>query len=161
MVIVVRTVGAVRSGAISLGPRRSTRRFIPALLRAGELTLPLSYAFEPGTPDDGVAVHVPLAVLNRLRSDGFDRLVPGLREELVTALVRSLPKDLRRAFLPVADAARSRLGKTPAAGRGPPLQSISVACGVSTALHRGRRGPPGPRGVQRVRAPSPRIPSPP
>ena len=54
-------------------------------------------------PDDGVTVHVPLAVLDQLRADGFDWLVPALREELVTALLRGLPKELRRALVPIGD----------------------------------------------------------
>jgi ATP-dependent helicase HrpA len=75
----------------------------PALWRQGELDLPLSYRFEPGADDDGVTVHVPLKALAQLRPDGFDWLVPGLRTELVTALVRALPKDLRRPLVPVPD----------------------------------------------------------
>ncbi|CAN5205134.1 ATP-dependent RNA helicase HrpA [soil metagenome] len=67
------------------------------------LMLPLSYAFEPGSTVDGVTVHVPLAVVNKLSGDEFSWHVPGLREELVTALMRSLPKDLRRGLGPIAD----------------------------------------------------------
>jgi len=69
----------------------------------GALRLRLSYQFEPGADADGVTAHIPLAVLNQVRSDGFDWQVPGLREELVTALIRSLPKHLRRNFVPVPD----------------------------------------------------------
>jgi len=75
----------------------------PGLWEQGSLALGLSYLYEPGSPDDGVAVHVPVAVLNQLRPDGFEWLVPGLRVELVTALVRSLPKDLRRGLGPVPE----------------------------------------------------------
>ncbi len=75
----------------------------PAVWDQGALVLPLSYLYEPGSPDDGVAVHVPVGVLNQLRPDGFEWLVPGLRQELVTALVRGLPKDLRRPLVPVPD----------------------------------------------------------
>jgi ATP-dependent helicase HrpA len=75
----------------------------PPVWRQGDLELPLSYAFEPGTPDDGAAVHVRLGDLPRVVDRGLDRSVPGLREELVTALVRTLPKDLRRSFVPVGD----------------------------------------------------------
>ncbi|HEX6755305.1 MAG TPA: ATP-dependent RNA helicase HrpA [Mycobacteriales bacterium] len=89
--------------------------------RQGELTFPVAYRFEPGAPDDGVTVEVPLATLNRVRPDGFDWQVPALREELVTALVRSLPKPLRRALGPAPDAARAALarlvpGEEPLAG---------------------------------------------
>ncbi|HXS45416.1 MAG TPA: ATP-dependent RNA helicase HrpA, partial [Solirubrobacteraceae bacterium] len=73
----------------------------PDAWRRGDLELPLSYRFEPGAEDDGVTVHVPLRALGRLRAEGFEWLVPALRAELVTALVRSLPKDVRRGLVPV------------------------------------------------------------
>jgi ATP-dependent helicase HrpA len=75
----------------------------PRTWRQGDLTLALSYQFEPGLADDGVTVHVPLPLLNQVRADGFDWQVPGLREELVTEVIRSLPKEIRRAFVPVPD----------------------------------------------------------
>ncbi|HEY6532807.1 MAG TPA: ATP-dependent RNA helicase HrpA [Acidimicrobiales bacterium] len=75
----------------------------PARWQQGPLALGLSYLYEPGSPDDGVAVHVPVGVLNQLRPDGFEWLVPGLRAELITALVRALPKELRRPLVPVPD----------------------------------------------------------
>jgi ATP-dependent helicase HrpA len=81
----------------------------PDTWRAGDLTLPLSYRFEPGATDDGVTVHVPIDVLARLGGDEFAWQVPALREELVTALIRSLPKDLRRNFVPAPDTARAVL----------------------------------------------------
>jgi ATP-dependent helicase HrpA len=77
--------------------------------QAGDLSLPLSYRFEPGAADDGVTVHVPVAVLARLGGAEFGWQVPALREELVTALIRSLPKDLRRNFVPAPDTARAVL----------------------------------------------------
>jgi ATP-dependent helicase HrpA len=73
------------------------------------LALPLRYRFEPGAPDDGVTVEIPLPVLGRVRPDGFAWQVPGLREELVVALIRGLPKTLRREFVPVPDFARAAL----------------------------------------------------
>ena len=75
----------------------------------GELSLRLEYTFEPGMPDDGVTVSVPLPVLPRLAPDGFDWLVPGLREELVTALMRGLPKAIRKQLVPAPDHARAVL----------------------------------------------------
>ena len=79
----------------------------PDTWRAGDLALPLSYRYEPGAADDGVTVHVPVGVLARLGGDGFAWQVPALREELVTALIKSLPKDLRRNFVPAPDTARA------------------------------------------------------
>jgi ATP-dependent helicase HrpA len=77
----------------------------PGAWRQGDLVLPLTYAFEPGAEHDGVTVHVPLAVLAQLRATGFDWLVPAFREELVTALLRGLPKELRRPLVPVPETA--------------------------------------------------------
>ncbi|WP_104157426.1 ATP-dependent RNA helicase HrpA, partial [Mycobacterium avium] len=82
----------------------------PDSWRAGDVTLPLTYRFQPGAADDGVTVHVPIDVLARLGGDEFAWQVPALREELVTALIRSLPKDLRRNFVPAPDTARAVLG---------------------------------------------------
>ncbi|HET7476042.1 MAG TPA: ATP-dependent RNA helicase HrpA [Dermatophilaceae bacterium] len=81
------------------------------------LQLPVSYQFEPGSAADGVTVHVPVAVLNRLQDKGFDWQVPGLRQELAVALVRSLPKAIRVRLVPIPDQARAALAATgPAAG---------------------------------------------
>ncbi len=78
----------------------------PAVWKQGGLELPLTYRFEPGAADDGITVHVPLAALGELRDVGFDWLVPALREELVTTLIRGLPKDKRRPLAPVPEVAR-------------------------------------------------------
>jgi ATP-dependent helicase HrpA len=81
----------------------------PAEWHAGDASLPMTYRFDPGAADDGVTVHVPLDVLSRLGGAEFSWQVPALREELVTALIRSLPKDLRRHFVPAPDTAREVL----------------------------------------------------
>jgi ATP-dependent helicase HrpA len=76
--------------------------------------LPLSYEFAPGESADGVTADVPLTLLNQVNGDELGWQVPGLREELVTELIRSLPKQLRTAFVPVPDTARAvaaRLGQ--------------------------------------------------
>jgi ATP-dependent helicase HrpA len=83
----------------------------PETWRQGDLRLSLSYVFEPGSEDDGVTVHVPVALLNQVSARGFDWQVPGLREELATALIRSLPKQLRRSFIPAPDRARAALAR--------------------------------------------------
>ncbi|OBK92315.1 ATP-dependent RNA helicase HrpA [Mycobacterium asiaticum] len=83
----------------------------PDAWRTGDAALPLTYRFEPGAADDGVTVHVPIDVLARLGGDEFAWQVPALREELVTALIRSLPKDLRRNFVPAPDTARAVLAR--------------------------------------------------
>jgi len=78
----------------------------PLVWPQGELELALSYQFEPGTAADGVTVHVPLEVLPRVRADGFDWLVPGLRSELLVATIRALPKPVRVQLVPAPDVAR-------------------------------------------------------
>jgi ATP-dependent helicase HrpA len=79
--------------------------------------LRVTYQFEPGAEADGVTVHIPLPALEHVRHERFDWQVPGLREELVTALIRSLPKALRRSFVPIPDHARAALaGISPADG---------------------------------------------
>jgi ATP-dependent helicase HrpA len=82
--------------------------------RADEVPLPLTYQFDPGTAADGVTVRIPLPALPSLTADPFTWQVPGLREELVTALLRGLPKAVRVNFVPVPDTARAvleRLGE--------------------------------------------------
>ena len=75
----------------------------PDTWRQGDLILPLSYRFDPGGPLDGVSVHVPLTALSRVTDDGFDWQIAGHRAELVGVLVRSLPKDVRRQLIPMAE----------------------------------------------------------
>jgi ATP-dependent helicase HrpA len=71
----------------------------------GELSFPLTYQFEPGEAADGVTVHIPLAALEEAAGAGFDWQVPGLRQQLVVALIRSLPKPVRRQLVPVPEVA--------------------------------------------------------
>jgi ATP-dependent helicase HrpA len=91
--------------------------------QAGDLSLPLTYRFEPGASDDGVTVHIPVGVLARLGGDEFGWQVPALREELLTALIRSLPKELRRNFVPAPDTARAVLADIQP-GREPLLEAL-------------------------------------
>ncbi|WP_028846624.1 MULTISPECIES: ATP-dependent RNA helicase HrpA [Thermocrispum] len=77
----------------------------PEQWRQGELELPLTYQFEPGSDADGVTVHLPLEALNQVDERGFEWLVPGMRHELITALIKTLPKQLRRQLVPAPDTA--------------------------------------------------------
>ena len=86
--------------------------------------LSLRYRFEPGADDDGVTVLVPLVLLNRVRSAGFDWHVPGFRQELITALIRMLPKAVRRALGPAPEVAREVLAGT-APTDGPLLETVA------------------------------------
>ncbi len=98
----------------------------PTTWTQGENVLPVTYQFEPGAELDGVTVHIPVDRLNQVSADGFDWQVPGFREELVTALIRSLPKGIRRNMVPAPDYARAVLPDL-APGSGPLLPALAVA----------------------------------
>ncbi len=85
------------------GATRTDEQEFPATWQQGDRTLSIAYRFEPGAPDDGVNIVVPLALLAETTAEGFDWQVPGLREELVTALLRTLPKAIRRHVVPATD----------------------------------------------------------
>ncbi len=72
----------------------------PESWHQGNVTLPLNYHFAPGEPDDGISVIIPLALLNQIEDSGFDWLIPALRHELLVALIKALPKQYRRNFVP-------------------------------------------------------------
>src|SRR3954453_9936899 len=108
----------------------------PEAWKQGDLVLTLSYRFEPGAPDDGVSVHVPLTALGKLRPIGLDWLVPAFRLELVTALIRSLPKELRRPLVPVPDVAAAVLAR-----RTPRRKPLRDALGRELEALRGGRIP--------------------
>ncbi len=67
--------------------------------------------FDPVRPDDGVTVTIPLAVLARVNPAAFGAQIPGLREDLAVGLLRTLPKSLRRNFVPAPDFARAALAR--------------------------------------------------
>ncbi|MEU6877755.1 ATP-dependent RNA helicase HrpA [Streptomyces sp. NPDC046712] len=77
-----------------------TKDDYPDSWRQGPLKFRVTYQFEPGADADGVTVHIPLQVLNQVTDEGFDWQIPGLREEVVTELIRSLPKPIRRNYVP-------------------------------------------------------------
>ncbi|MFA0848279.1 ATP-dependent RNA helicase HrpA [Curtobacterium sp. WHRI 8282] len=85
----------------------------PTQWRSGDQRLAIQYRFEPGAQDDGVSVQVPLALLPRMREEGFDWQVRGLRKELVTALIKSLPKQIRKNVVPAADWAEKIVAELP------------------------------------------------
>ncbi|WP_280443808.1 ATP-dependent RNA helicase HrpA [Nocardia brasiliensis] len=81
----------------------------PDAWRQGELSFPLTYQFEPGQEEDGVTVRIPVEQLAHVRAVGFDWLVPGMRDELAAALIKTLPKALRRSVVPAPDFAAAAL----------------------------------------------------
>jgi ATP-dependent helicase HrpA len=89
--------------------------------------LSLSYAFEPGSDADGVTVDIPLKTLNQARPEEFSWQVPGLRRELLTELIRSLPKNLRRELVPAPDVARQILADLGGATPGADIRDIVAA----------------------------------
>jgi ATP-dependent helicase HrpA len=88
-----------------------TKADYPDSWRQGGLKFRVTYQFEPGADADGVTVHIPLQVLNQVTGEGFDWQIPGLREELVTELIRSLPKPIRRNYVPAPNYAKAFLDK--------------------------------------------------
>ena len=83
----------------------------PDQLSLGQLKLPLSYAFAPGKENDGVTVKVPLSALKQVPEDGLDWLVPAFLKERCSALIKGLPKQIRRHFVPVPNTVEKVLPK--------------------------------------------------
>jgi ATP-dependent helicase HrpA len=84
-------------------------RDFPDRLTLGVSQLPLQYSFEPGEESDGVTVRVPDRLVDQLHREKLEWLVPGLLEEKLVALLKSLPKRLRRQLVPIPDTVRSML----------------------------------------------------
>ncbi|UCE90449.1 MAG: ATP-dependent RNA helicase HrpA, partial [Pseudomonadota bacterium] len=99
------------------GSALAAEQSFPPQLDIGDLHLRLTYHFEPGAPNDGVSAEVPVAILNQLEPAVFAWLVPGLLRDKVIALIKLLPKSLRRHFVPAPDFADACLeSMTPYAG---------------------------------------------
>lgn len=81
----------------------------PDVWTVGETSLPVEYVFDPGSGTDGVSVEIDLARLNQITPTEFSWHVPGMRQELATELIRSLPKALRTQLVPAPDMARKAL----------------------------------------------------
>jgi ATP-dependent helicase HrpA len=92
----------------------------PEVWTTGDLSFDVDYTFEPGTARDGVSIEIPVGLLNRTDDAAFSWQVPGLRTELATELIRSLPKSIRRSFVPAPEYAQRALAwlqeHPPAAG---------------------------------------------
>ncbi|MEJ6555828.1 ATP-dependent RNA helicase HrpA [Microbacterium esteraromaticum] len=113
---------------------RTDQSEFPTRWQQGDQVLGLAYRFEPGAEDDGVSVVIPLALLQQIRDTGFDWQVPGLRAELITALLRALPKAIRRHVVPAADWAE-KFGEQ-LDGEGPEHHSGLPARALKEALAR-------------------------
>ncbi|OOF49381.1 ATP-dependent RNA helicase HrpA [Rodentibacter genomosp. 1] len=100
-----------RAFLINEGAEKVSQLDFPNFWHQGDLKFKLTYQFEPGIEADGVTVHIPLPLLNQVEMTGFDWQIPGLREELVIALIKSLPKSYRRNFVPAPNYAQAFLGR--------------------------------------------------
>ena len=100
-----------RSFLINDDAEQVSKLDFPNFWHQSNLKLKLTYQFEPGTDADGVTVHIPVPLLNQVEMTGFDWQIPGLREELVIALIKSLPKSYRRNFVPAPNYAQAFLGR--------------------------------------------------
>ncbi|VTN59662.1 ATP-dependent helicase hrpA [Klebsiella pneumoniae] len=89
-----------KSMLIKEGAEQVSKLDYPNFWHQGNLKLRLSYQFEPGADADGVTVHIPLPLLNQVEEAGFEWQIPGLRRELIIALIKSLPKPVRAQFRP-------------------------------------------------------------
>jgi len=81
----------------------------PDSKKIGNLTIPLQYRFEPGHDEDGVTAIIPVHQLNQVSQTAFDWLVPGLLEEKCIALIKALPKNIRKHFVPVPETVKQCL----------------------------------------------------
>ena len=100
-----------KSMLIKEGAEQVSKLDYPNFWHQGNLKLRLSYQFEPGADADGVTVHIPLPLLNQVEEAGFEWQIPGLRRELIIALIKSLPKPVRRNFVPAPNYAEAFLGR--------------------------------------------------
>jgi ATP-dependent helicase HrpA len=98
----------IREGADGVSPSEFPDRWT-----SGSFAVDLSYQFDPGKASDGVTVTVPLPLLPTATEAGIDWQVPGLRTELITALLRTLPKDYRRSIVPIPDTAAELVRRLP------------------------------------------------
>ncbi|MEN9715721.1 MAG: hypothetical protein RJA35_1188 [Actinomycetota bacterium] len=116
---------ATREDLLGVEETHHDEREHPSVWQHGGQQLKLHYRFDPGAVDDGVTVEVPLPLLASLQRDAFDWLVPGMRLELVSTLIKSLPKAIRRNVVPATDWAAKALAALPAEPTGNLLQVLA------------------------------------
>lgn len=103
----------------------------PNNLKIGSAEFPLSYHFEPGSDHDGVTITVPQVALRQISEQALGWLVPGLLEEKLMAIIKSLPKSLRTAFVPAPDVAKKLFGQLISHDRSVPF-SVALAEKMTT-----------------------------
>jgi ATP-dependent helicase HrpA len=119
---------------IAAGAALASADEYPDEIVSGGVRVELDYVFEPGAEDDGVSATVALAALPRLDPVAFDRQVPGLRRDLAVALIRSLPKTLRRAFVPAPDFADAALARMADSSTRPLPEDLAAALRQLTGI---------------------------
>ena len=97
--------------------------------------LKLRYRYEPGAPDDGVTVDIPVAMLAQVSADEFDWLVPSMRADLIAELIRGLPKNIRRNVVPAADWAQKALATLPEQPTEPLVQTLAKTLRALSGTH--------------------------
>lgn len=97
------TLQLKRDQVLTRDPDAELTEQFPSTLTWASVDYKLSYQFEPGKANDGVSVTVPLPLLNRAPRYRFDWLIPGLLREKCIALIKGLPKPLRKQLVPVPD----------------------------------------------------------
>ena len=123
-----------------LMPREATSGDgFPDRWQYGDLSLALSYEFAPGSPRDGVSMHIPIEVLERVSDKGTDWLVPGMREDLLTEAIRALPKGVRRLLAPAPDVAASVARWIEQAGD-KPVEAVAASADSSAGAARAGGG---------------------
>ena len=113
-----------KSFLMNEGANKISELDFPNFWYQGSLKLKLTYQFEIGSEADGVTVHIPLPLLNQVEPEGFDWQIPGLRHELVVSLIKSLPKAMRRNFVPAPNYAEAFLGRAEPLAK-PLLESLT------------------------------------
>ncbi|WP_295543324.1 ATP-dependent RNA helicase HrpA [uncultured Thiohalocapsa sp.] len=111
-----------------------THERYPDSLRVGATDLPLQYHFDPGHHADGVTLVLPLALVNQVAPERLDWLVPGLLAERITAMLRALPKSIRKAFVPIPETAERIAARLQPSDR-PLLQAVAEALKALFGVH--------------------------
>ncbi|NWK73598.1 ATP-dependent RNA helicase HrpA [Acinetobacter sp. SwsAc6] len=100
----------IEDDALWLNDRPTTQQF-PDYLRNGELRLAATYHFDPSHDEDGATVKIPLQALPQVDEGIWSWGIPGWREDLIEALLKSLPKDKRRGLVPIPDTAKKLMAR--------------------------------------------------
>jgi ATP-dependent helicase HrpA len=113
--------------------REVTEQDFPEAMQVGATGLPLDYHFDPGGESDGVTLTVPLALVNQVSPERCEWLVPGLLEERIVALLRGLPKQMRKAFVPIPETSRILVERLRPSDR-PLTQAVAEALKETTGV---------------------------